>query len=129
MAHSSQAIKGVLPPRDDISFPSPSTMVFTANLLPKVLLVTIAFGASSFADLVTRSKDHVSLDKRALKEFKLQLPSTRMNQLIEATRLPEFPEYPGLDSTFGIDLAYLKSLKESWLGEYDWEAEQAALNA
>ncbi|KAL8768507.1 MAG: hypothetical protein Q9209_005298 [Squamulea sp. 1 TL-2023] len=49
--------------------------------------------------------------------------------LIKDTQLPEKPQYPGVDSTLGISLEVLKSLREKWLSEFDWEEEQAYLNS
>ena len=52
----------------------------------------------------------------------------RMVELIKNTRLPEEPQYPGVEPFFGIDLEVLKSLREDWLNKFDWEKEQAYLN-
>lgn len=52
----------------------------------------------------------------------------RMMELIKNTQLPEKPQYPGVEIFFGIELDVLKSLRENWLNDFDWEKEQAYLN-
>jgi|SRR5690242_13305998 len=52
----------------------------------------------------------------------------RMLSLINNTQLPDEPQYPGLGSTFGMDLDLLKGLKEQWLTEFDWDKEQTTMN-
>lgn len=51
-----------------------------------------------------------------------------MMELIKNTQLPEKPQYPGVEIFFGIELDVLKSLRENWLNDFDWEKEQAYLN-
>lgn len=52
----------------------------------------------------------------------------RMFELINHTRLPDEPVYPGVGSSMGIDLEVLRSLKEEWLNDFDWEEEQEEIN-
>lgn len=64
-----------------------------------------------------------------VKPFRLDLSPARMNHLIESTVLPVQEEYPGLGDALGIDLSYLRSLKDTWLSkDYDWMEEQRKLN-
>lgn len=51
-----------------------------------------------------------------------------MLDLIRSTQLPAKPQYPGIGSSFGIDLDALKALKQEWLHDFDWEREQASIN-
>ena len=51
-----------------------------------------------------------------------------MLQLINDTKLPDKPEYPGVGSSFGIDLDVLKCLQSEWLSEFDWQKEQDSIN-
>ena len=51
-----------------------------------------------------------------------------MMELIKNAKLPEEPQYPGVEPFFGIDLEVLKSLRENWLNRFAWEKEQAYLN-
>ncbi|RYP41967.1 hypothetical protein DL767_000598 [Monosporascus sp. MG133] len=53
----------------------------------------------------------------------------RLYELLRETELPDKPQYPGVGATKGIDLDVLKSLREQWLNEYDWEQEQEYLNS
>jgi hypothetical protein len=52
----------------------------------------------------------------------------RMLDLIKNTRLPTFPEYPGVGGSFGLDLNILKTLKDEWIHDYDWEKDQSYMN-
>ena len=52
----------------------------------------------------------------------------RLYELLRETELPDKPQYSGIGATKGIDLDVLKSLREQWLNEYDWEQEQEYLN-
>jgi hypothetical protein len=52
----------------------------------------------------------------------------RMLQLIRDTKLPDKPEYPGVGSSFGIDLDVLKGLQTQWLNNFDWQKEQNSIN-
>ncbi|CAH0051433.1 unnamed protein product [Clonostachys solani] len=52
----------------------------------------------------------------------------RMLEFINDTILPAQPAYPGLGDSLGIDLDVVKSLKEQWLDEFDWDAEQRDMN-
>ena len=52
----------------------------------------------------------------------------RLYELLRETKLPDNPQYPGVGATRGIDLDVLKSLREQWLTEYNWEQEQEYLN-
>ncbi|KAH7413866.1 Alpha/Beta hydrolase protein [Phaeosphaeria sp. MPI-PUGE-AT-0046c] len=53
----------------------------------------------------------------------------RMLDLIDNTRLPEKPEYPGVGNSYGIDLDVLKSLQKEWLYEYSWQKDQSYINS
>jgi hypothetical protein len=65
-----------------------------------------------------------------VKPFKVNLSSEvpRMLKLIQDNKLPDKPEYPGVGSSFGIDLDVLKELKKLWLDDFDWKKEQDAIN-
>ncbi len=52
----------------------------------------------------------------------------RMLDLINNTVLPDQPEYLGVGSSAGIDLDVLKQLRQEWVTNFDWQAEEAALN-
>ncbi|ROT35056.1 alpha/beta-hydrolase [Sodiomyces alkalinus F11] len=64
--------------------------------------------------------------KPLLVDLSAEVP--RMMDLINNTRLPDLPVYPGVGSSMGIDLDVLKSLKDEWLNEFDWEEEQEEMN-
>jgi hypothetical protein len=52
----------------------------------------------------------------------------RMLNLIESTKLPEKPEYPGVGSSFGVDLGVLKHLQDGWLHGYSWQDDEDYIN-
>ncbi|KAJ7277110.1 Alpha/Beta hydrolase protein [Mycena rebaudengoi] len=65
-----------------------------------------------------------------LKSFKIDLSSKvpHLKTLLRNTRLPAEPLYPDLGPDKGIQLDFLRVLKEEWETNYDWDAEQAKLN-
>ena len=52
---------------------------------------------------------------------------TDLRRRLDATRWPD--DTPGAGWAFGTDLQYLKSLIAYWRSDYDWRAQEAALNA
>jgi hypothetical protein len=65
-----------------------------------------------------------------VRPFKVDLSAgvPRMLDLVKNTRLPEKPEYPGVASSFGIDLGVLRSLQNEWVHQYDWDKDQSYIN-
>lgn len=65
-----------------------------------------------------------------LESFKIDLSSKvpHLKTLLRNTRLPAEPLYPDLGPDKGIQLDFLRVLKEEWETNYDWDAEQAKLN-
>jgi hypothetical protein len=61
-------------------------------------------------------------------QFNISDRLPRMYELLRETKLPDEPQYPGVGATKGIDLDVLKSLRDQWLNEYNWEQEQEYLN-
>jgi hypothetical protein len=52
----------------------------------------------------------------------------RMLDLIKNTRLPDKPEYPSVGGSYGLDLDVLKTLKNQWIHNYDWQKDQSYMN-
>jgi hypothetical protein len=52
----------------------------------------------------------------------------RMLDLIKNTQLPDKPEYPGVEGSLGLDLDVLKTLKNEWIHEYNWQKDQSYMN-
>lgn len=52
----------------------------------------------------------------------------RMLNLIKNTRLPDKPEYPGVGGLYGLDLDVLKTLKNQWIHDFDWQKDQSYMN-
>ena len=73
---------------------------------------------------------HKQRDGYNLRPFHIDLSENvpHMLDLIRNTQLPATPEYPGVADTAGIDLNVLKSLREEWLTDFDWEEEQTSMN-
>jgi hypothetical protein len=65
-----------------------------------------------------------------VQSFKIDLSEgvPRMLDLIKNTRLPNFPEYSGVGGSFGLNLDILKTLKDEWIHDYDWEKDQSYMN-
>ncbi|CAI7626570.1 unnamed protein product [Penicillium viridicatum] len=65
-----------------------------------------------------------------LRPFRIELSDRvpRMLDQIRNTRLPERFPYSGVNSSFGIDLDVLKTLRTEWVTNFDWEAEQNSMN-
>jgi len=73
---------------------------------------------------------HRSSVKLDVEPFEVNLSDRvpRLRNLASNTLLPSKPEFPEAGSAFGIDLDFLKSLQEEWLGDFNWDQEQANLN-
>jgi hypothetical protein len=89
-------------------------------------MVSLTF-RTVFAALVIAIVPTLATDFK-VKPFRVDLDDSRLLSLTRNTRLPTQPEYPGLGSTFGIDLDDLRTLQKNWTTEYDWNAEQQRLN-
>ena len=60
----------------------------------------------------------MSSDPSLPKPFKINIPEeeiARMRQLIASTRLPSKPFLPDVEWDYGIDLEWMKKMKEMWL--------------
>ena len=53
----------------------------------------------------------------------------RMRRLVADTRLPEESPIPGASWDYGVDLAWLRQMKDAWVNEFDWEEVQREMNA
>lgn len=73
--------------------------------------------------LVTAAMSH------SIRPFSIDLSSnvSRMLSLVKNARLPSKAEYPGA-SNVGIELDYLKSLKNLWVDGWSWDKTQAEYN-
>jgi len=52
----------------------------------------------------------------------------RIRRLLADTRLPATPPIPGATWDYGVDLHWLKSMRDAWLNEYDWRAVERRMN-
>lgn len=88
------------------------------------LALCLGIGSASLALAATPT------GRFALQPLRVDLSShvPRMLELVNSTMLPEQPMYPGLGSSMGIDLDVLKSLKDQWLKDFDWDKEQEDMN-
>lgn len=82
------------------------------------------------ACLISVQAAAVTTESYNLRPFQINLTERvpRMLHLIRETRLPEKPEYPSLNDTAGISLDVLKSLRQQWLDDFEWDREQASMN-
>jgi hypothetical protein len=84
--------------------------------------------AHVFAAVLTDAS--VTGDTLNVQPFKIDLSSEvpHLLDLANKTRLPLKPLYPDAGLYQGIELDYLRELQTAWVGNFDWEAQQAALN-
>jgi hypothetical protein len=94
-------------------------MVTMGNSLGRAVL----FGAMGVAAISNASDFNLT-------PFQIDLSAgvPRMLEFINDTILPTQPAYPGLGDSLGIDLDVVKSLKNQWLEEFDWDVEQRDMN-
>ncbi|GJE85677.1 epoxide hydrolase [Phanerochaete sordida] len=70
-------------------------------------------------------------DPTAPRPFRVNVPGDevkRMKRLIADTRLPDSPAVDGMSWDYGVDLQWLKSLRDKWLYEFDWNAVEEKMN-
>lgn len=61
--------------------------------------------------------------------FMLRIPDADIADLRDRLARTRFPDSaPGEAWAYGTDVAYLRHLVDYWRGEFDWRAEEAALN-
>src|SRR5262249_56493990 len=64
-----------------------------------------------------------------MKPFRIDIPQAQLDDLrrrLAHTRWPD--EFPAVDWSRGVPLAYVKELAEYWRISYDWRAAEARLN-
>src|ERR1700720_2462711 len=62
--------------------------------------------------------------------FTLRVPDADIADLRDRLARTRFPDQaPGTPWAHGTDVSYLRQLTEYWRNEFDWRAEEAALNA
>ena len=52
-----------------------------------------------------------------------------MKQLIAHTRLPDEAPIPGASWDYGVDLKWLREMKDAWQTEFDWKDVEREMNA
>ena len=80
----------------------------------------------------TASFPPVMTDSSTPCPFRVEFPQEeveRMRRLLKDTRLPAAPPIPGAGWDYGVDLDWLKSMRDAWLDEYDWRAVERRMNA
>ena len=66
---------------------------------------------------------------QAVRPFTIQVPESVLDDLRARLRQTRWPgEVPGTGWTYGTNLDYMRDLVRYWLDEYDWRAQEAALN-
>lgn len=62
--------------------------------------------------------------------FRIEIPQDVLEDLRERLKRTRWPdEVEGADWDYGTSLAYLKELVDYWLTDFDWRAEERAINA
>lgn len=90
----------------------------------------LKFALASFTGLSKVSAAFANNSPSPVVPFTVQLGDEvpRMLDLVNNTRLPEKPEYPGLGDSYGMDLDVLKSFQDDWVNQYSWQEDQTYLN-
>ena len=52
----------------------------------------------------------------------------RMMRLVADTRLPESPPIPGASWDYGVDLDWLKMLRDTWIKDFNWRDVERDMN-
>jgi hypothetical protein len=65
-----------------------------------------------------------------LRPFRVEVPDAVLDDLHTRLAHARFPEaFPVSDWALGTDDAVLRLVRDRWLGEFDWRAQEAHLNA
>jgi len=110
-----------------IHLPNPSRLVGNpqqsfAIRLQAVLVITVLSVLSLFSTAATAQP--------LIRPFTIAVPDSAIADLqrrLAATRFPD--QIPGTGWDYGTDTAYLKELVEYWREDFDWRAQERALNA
>jgi hypothetical protein len=62
------------------------------------------------------------------KPFRIDIPDDTLVDLRHRLRHARWPDEIAPGWKYGVDRAYLRSLVDYWLDEYDWRQHEAALN-
>ena len=88
-----------------------------------VTSIAAATGLSRFGKAQTMA------NQDSIKPFKIEVPEAVLNDLRERLAKTRFPDQlEGVGWSYGTDLSYLKELCEYWRSEFDWRAQERALN-
>ena len=71
-------------------------------------------------------------DPSAPRPFQVNIPSEeveRMRRVIAETRLPDSPPLPGASWDYGVDLEWLRNMRDAWLNDFDWKSVERKINA
>lgn len=63
--------------------------------------------------------------------FRIAIPEeelARMKRLLQDSRLPEQPFTDGVSWEYGVDLNWLKEMKQAWLNDFDWREVEQRMN-
>ena len=64
--------------------------------------------------------------------FQVNIPDeevARMKRILADTRLPDQPPVPGASWDYGVDLDWLKGMRDTWLNDFDWKAVEREMNS
>ncbi len=66
---------------------------------------------------------------QSIQPFRIDIPQAELDDLADRLRRTRFPApLPGDDWDTGVPVSYLRELVAYWLNDYDWRAQEAALN-
>jgi hypothetical protein len=91
----------------------------------------LGFNLDSTAVMATLAATSVGAGPWAVTPFNVDIPRAqvaKMTTIASLTQFPAAPEFTGGNETYGPDRDWLESMREEWVGEYDWDQQQAYLN-
>lgn len=99
-------------------------------MLPRMMIARLATCLALLSAPAAAAPPKKSPSPAKVQPFTVDLSKDvpHMLDMIRSTRLPAKPQFPGEKDAFGIDLEDLRSLRDTWLHEFDWKREQASIN-
>lgn len=73
----------------------------------------------------------MSDDFSSPRPFTVSIPDEdvqRMARLVADTRLPTTPPIPGASWDYGVDLAWLTQLRQTWIDDFEWKDVEREMN-
>src|SRR5688500_17194557 len=90
------------------------------------LLAVAGFAAVAMS---ATTPSNAQTERPRVEPFTIDVPASVLRDLDERLARTRWPDQlPGTGWTYGADTAYLRELVSYWQNEYDWRAQERALN-